>query len=103
MERVLTLNEVGEMIRVPTATLRYWRQRGTGRKSFKMDPRRVMYRSVTFFSGSMLNMLGVRCPRPEPRLLHRCCRWEPLAAEQTSSGTAAAEMVEVGHGQHPEA
>jgi len=29
MERVLTLNEVGEMIRVPTATLRYWPQRGT--------------------------------------------------------------------------
>ncbi len=41
MERVLTLNEVGEMIRVPTATLRYWRQRGTGPKSFKMGPRRV--------------------------------------------------------------
>ncbi len=44
MERVLTLNEVAEMIRVPTATLRYWRQRGTGPKSFKMGPRRVMYR-----------------------------------------------------------
>ncbi len=43
MERVLTLNEVAEMIRVPTATLRYWRQRGTGPKSFKMGPRRVMY------------------------------------------------------------
>ncbi len=42
MERVLTLNEVAEMIRVPTATLR--RQRGTGPKSFKMGPRRVMYR-----------------------------------------------------------
>ena len=41
MERVLTLNEVAEMIRVPTATLRYWRQRGTGPKSFKMGPRRV--------------------------------------------------------------
>ena len=44
MERVLTLNEVAEMIRVPAATLRYWRHQGTGPQSFKMGPRRVMYR-----------------------------------------------------------
>ena len=44
MDRVLTLNEVAEMIRVPAATLRYWRHQGTGPQSFKMGPRRVMYR-----------------------------------------------------------
>ncbi len=44
MERLLTLDEVAELIRVPAATLRYWRHRGTGPKSFKMGPRRVMYR-----------------------------------------------------------
>jgi len=32
------------MIRVPAATLRYWRHQGTGPQSFKMGPRRVMYR-----------------------------------------------------------
>jgi predicted DNA-binding transcriptional regulator AlpA len=44
MEKVLTLSEVAEMIRVPAATLRYWRHQGTGPQSFKMGPRRVMYR-----------------------------------------------------------
>ena len=44
MEKVLTLNEVAQIIRVPPATLRYWRHRGTGPMSFKMGPRRVMYR-----------------------------------------------------------
>ena len=44
MEKVLTLNEVAEMIRVPPATLRYWRHQRTGPTSFKMGPRRVMYR-----------------------------------------------------------
>jgi hypothetical protein len=44
MDRVLTPYEVAAMIRAPVATLRYWRQRGTGPKSFKMGPRRIMYR-----------------------------------------------------------
>lgn len=44
MDKVLTLNEVAEMIRVPAATLRYWRYVGTGPESFKMGPRRVVYR-----------------------------------------------------------
>lgn len=44
MDKVLTPKEVSDMIKVPAATLRYWRQRGTGPRSFKMGPRRVMYR-----------------------------------------------------------
>lgn len=39
----LTSDEVAQMIRVPTATLRYWRYIGVGPKSFKMGPRRVLY------------------------------------------------------------
>lgn len=39
----LTSDEVAQMIRVPTATLRYWRHIGVGPKSFKMGPRRVLY------------------------------------------------------------
>ena len=44
MDKVLTPHEVADMIRVPVATLRYWRQRGTGPESFRMGPRRIMYR-----------------------------------------------------------
>jgi hypothetical protein len=42
--RLLTSAEVAELIRVPNATLRYWRHIGIGPKSFKMGPRRVLYR-----------------------------------------------------------
>ena len=41
---LLTSVEVAEIIRVPHATLRYWRHIGIGPKSFKMGPRRVLYR-----------------------------------------------------------
>jgi len=47
MERLLTFDEVAELIRVPAATLRYWRHQGTGPKSFKMGPRRVRSTRVT--------------------------------------------------------
>jgi hypothetical protein len=42
--RLLTSAEVADLIRVPHATLRYWRHIGIGPKSFKMGPRRVLYR-----------------------------------------------------------
>ena len=42
--RLLTSAEVAQIIRVPHATLRYWRHIGIGPKSFKMGPRRVLYR-----------------------------------------------------------
>ena len=42
--RLLNSAEVARIIRVPCATLRYWRHIGIGPKSFKMGPRRVLYR-----------------------------------------------------------
>ena len=42
--RLMTSAEVANLIRVPHATLRYWRHIGVGPKSFKMGPRRVLYR-----------------------------------------------------------
>jgi Helix-turn-helix domain len=33
---LLTLHEVGELLRVPDATLRYWRYLGTGPHSFRV-------------------------------------------------------------------
>jgi hypothetical protein len=41
--RPLNSSEVAEVIRVPEATLRYWRHIGIGPRSFKMGPRRVLY------------------------------------------------------------
>lgn len=40
---LMTLEEVSEMTRVPAATLRYYRHKGTGPKSAKIGGR-VMYR-----------------------------------------------------------
>lgn len=44
MNDLLTVSEVSEQIRVPEATLRFWRHRGIGPRSFKVGPRRVMYK-----------------------------------------------------------
>lgn len=41
---LMTTDEVADYLHIPAATLRYWRHRGTGPKSFTMGPRRVMYR-----------------------------------------------------------
>ena len=42
MTRYLTTAEVGEMLRTPAETLRYWRACSTGPASFKIG-RRVLY------------------------------------------------------------
>jgi hypothetical protein len=41
---LMNSGEVATMVRVPQATLRYWRHVGIGPRSFKMGPRRVLYR-----------------------------------------------------------
>ncbi len=42
MDRLLTLDEVSARTGVPVGTLRYWRTRDTGPRSFRLG-RRVMY------------------------------------------------------------
>lgn len=45
IDRILNTAEVSEKTRVPVATLRWWRhQGGIGPKSFKLGPRKVMYK-----------------------------------------------------------
>jgi excisionase family DNA binding protein len=39
---LLTIAEAAAVLRIPVATLRYWRHRGTGPRSFKLG-RHVMY------------------------------------------------------------
>lgn len=41
--KLMTTPEVAEILRMPEATIRYWRHTGTGPKSVKFG-RRVMYR-----------------------------------------------------------
>jgi excisionase family DNA binding protein len=40
---LLTISEAAALLRAPVATLRYWRHRGTGPRSFRLG-RRVLYR-----------------------------------------------------------
>ena len=40
---LVTITEAAELLRAPVATLRYWRHRNTGPRSFRLG-RRVLYR-----------------------------------------------------------
>ena len=40
---LLTISEAAELLRAPVATLRYWRHRDIGPRSFRLG-RRVLYR-----------------------------------------------------------
>lgn len=42
-DQLLTITEVAAMLRLPVATLRYWRHLGIGPHSFRLG-RRVVYR-----------------------------------------------------------
>ena len=44
MGELLNIEEAAERLRVPVATLRYWRQRNTGPASFRMG-KRVFYQA----------------------------------------------------------
>lgn len=44
MNDLLTVTEAAEIMHTPAATLRFWRHKGIGPKSFKLGPRRVMYK-----------------------------------------------------------
>lgn len=41
---LMTTDEVSEYLKTPSATLRYWRHRNEGPRSFKLGAKRVMYR-----------------------------------------------------------
>lgn len=42
MDRLMTISEVSELLRVPLGTLRDWRLRGIGPRSFRLG-KRVVY------------------------------------------------------------
>lgn len=41
---LMTTNEVADYLKIPDATLRFYRHKGIGPKSFRLGGRRVMYR-----------------------------------------------------------
>lgn len=45
-DQILSTEEVSEMTTIPAATLRFWRHRndGTGPRSFRLGPRKVVYK-----------------------------------------------------------
>lgn len=45
-DELLTVEQVAQLTTIPVGTLRYWRHldNGTGPRSFKLGPRRVVYR-----------------------------------------------------------
>jgi len=42
LERMFSLPEAADVLGLPEATLRFWRSRGTGPRSFRLGPRRVV-------------------------------------------------------------
>jgi DNA-binding transcriptional MerR regulator len=48
-DRLLTITEAAELLRIPVATLRWYRHLGIGPRSFKLG-RHVMYREADLFS-----------------------------------------------------
>ena len=51
---LLSITEVADLVRVPVATLRYWRHLGTGPRSFKVG------RSVRYWRTDVLHWLEER-------------------------------------------
>jgi predicted DNA-binding transcriptional regulator AlpA len=44
VDHILNTHEVSALIRVPIATLRWWRHQGIGPRSFKLGPRKIAYK-----------------------------------------------------------
>lgn len=47
-DQLLTIDEVADIVRVPVATLRYWRHLGTGPDSFRIGRGVRYWRSVVY-------------------------------------------------------
>jgi prophage regulatory protein len=44
VDRILNTAEVSEITRVPPTTLRWWRHTQIGPRSFRLGPRKIMYK-----------------------------------------------------------
>ncbi|MDQ6687289.1 MAG: helix-turn-helix domain-containing protein [Actinomycetota bacterium] len=60
-DELLTIKEVAAVVRVPEATLRYWRHLGTGPHSFRIG------RSVRYWRTEVLHWLEDKSNDPQDR------------------------------------
>lgn len=60
-DELLTLKDVAELLRVPEATLRYWRHLGTGPRSFRIG------RTVRYWRTEVALWLEEQTRRPQHR------------------------------------
>jgi len=58
-DELLTMQEVADVVRVPVATLRYWRHLGTGPRSFRIG------RSVRYWRNEVVHWLEEQSRRPQ--------------------------------------
>ena len=58
-DELLSMQEVADIVRVPLATLRYWRHLGTGPRSFRVG------RSVRYWHTEVLHWLEEQSRRPQ--------------------------------------
>ncbi|MGH8881376.1 MAG: helix-turn-helix transcriptional regulator [Stackebrandtia sp.] len=58
-DELLTMNEVADVVRVPVATLRYWRHLGTGPHSFRIG------RSVRYWNTEVQHWLEQQSNDPQ--------------------------------------
>ena len=61
-DELLTMQEVADLVRVPLATLRYWRHLGTGPRSFRIG------RSVRYWHTDVLHWLEEQSRRPQDEI-----------------------------------
>ena len=59
-DKLLTIDEVAEIVRVPVATLRYWRHLGEGPHSFRVG------RAVRYWRGEVIAWLREQSDGPDP-------------------------------------
>jgi len=59
-DELLTIAEVAEIVRVPVATLRYWRHLGEGPHSFRVG------RAVRYWRGEVIAWLREQSDGPDP-------------------------------------
>ncbi len=60
-DHLLTMTEVADLVRVPVATLRYWRHLGTGPRSFRVG------RTVRYWRTEVLLWLEEQTAHPQPQ------------------------------------
>lgn len=60
-DELMSIKEVAALVRVPEATLRYWRHRNSGPRSFRIG------RSVRYWRSEVALWLEIQSEDPQPR------------------------------------